>query len=273
MKRVLSIQDLSCLGQCSLGVALPVLSACGAECAVLPTALLSTHTGSEFTPPVIRSLADTLPGVTGHWREMGITFDAVEIGYLGTQGLIQAVAEALPGLCRADTLVVLDPVMADHGKFYAGFDEAYARSMEALIRRCDLLLPNLTEACLLLGRAPEPPDCPVETCLELCKDLTGLGAKTVVLTGLSLRPHQVTNLVYTADGRHALLNHIRLKGSYHGTGDLFASACLGSILRGDTVTEAVRRAGRFVSAAIANTPQEKRYGTCFEQCLHHLCSE
>ena len=273
MKRVLSIQDLSCLGQCSLGVALPVLSACGAECAVLPTALLSTHTGAEFTPPYIRSLADTLSPIAGHWREMGITFDAVEIGYLGSADLIRTVADLLPDLCREDTVVMLDPVMADHGKFYSGFDEDYARAMGTLCRRCDLLVPNLTEACLLLGKKPEPPECPVETCLELCAGLSELGAKTVVLTGLALRPHQVTNLVYTADGRHALLNHVRLPGSYHGTGDLFASACLGSMLRGESVTEAVRRAGRFVSAAIAHTPKEKRYGTCFEQCLHHLCSE
>lgn len=270
MSRVLSIQDLSCLGQCSLTAALPVLSACGVECAVLPTALLSTHTGSEFTSPVIRPLSDSMDAVAGHWRKMGITFDAIEIGYLGSKALIDAAGEAVTNLRRADSLVLLDPVMGDHGRFYSGFDQDYARAMRNLCAGCDLLVPNLTEACLLLDRSPAPQDWDETACLELCAALTELGAGTVVLTGVALRPHQLTNLVYTRDGRHALLNHVRLPGHYHGTGDLFASALLGRLLRGDTVFEAVRRAGRFVSAAIANTPADKLYGTCFEQCLHLL---
>ena len=267
--RALTVQDISCLGQCSMAAALPVISACGVECALLPTALLSTHTGAEFTPPYIASLAGALPSVLAHWKGMGITFDGVGIGYLGSRTLVEQVCEGLDALCGEDTLVLLDPVMGDEGRFYQGFDADYAAAMRALCGRCRILLPNLTEACLLLD-APMEAGRDLSGCLELAAGLNALGAETVALTGLELRPHQITNLVRMSDGQYALLNHVRLPGSYHGTGDLFAAAVLGRTLRGDEVPEAVRRAGRFVSAAIARTPKEKRYGTCFEECLHLL---
>jgi pyridoxine kinase len=268
-KRAVSIQDITCLGQCSLTAALPVLSACGVECAVLPTALLSTHTGSEFTPPHIRDLSPELDPIRRHWKEQGISFDAIEIGYLGSEAQISLVSEFLEDFHTKDCVAFLDPVMADHGTFYAGFDPNYARRMAGLCGKCDVILPNLTEACFLLGGAvPERYD--AAYCLSLAQRLAQLGANTVIITGLALRDHQLSNLVYTAEGCHALINHVRLPGSYHGTGDLFASACLGRMLRGDSISEAVRRAGNFVSAAIANTPESKPYGTCFESCLHLL---
>lgn len=266
MPRVLSMQDLSCLGQCSLSAALPVLSACGCECAVLPTALLSTHTGPEFTPPHMVSLADHVTPIVDHWAGMGITFDGIQIGYLGRAELIPKALDAIRRLRREGTVVLADPVMGDHGVFYRGFDADYARAMRALCAEATLLAPNLTEAALLLGETP-PAAAELSQCLDYARGLLALGASTVVLTGLELRPHQITNLVCCADGQTAQLNQIRLKGSYHGTGDLFSAALLGRLLAGDVLTEAVRRAGRFVSAAIARTPEGKRYGVCFEEGL------
>ena len=267
-KRVLSVQDLSCLGQCSMAAALPVLSACGVECAVLPTALLSTHTGAEFTPPHIRSLRPETAPILNHWKEMGLTFDGVEIGYLGDAALISTLSQELDGVTTPDTLIALDPVMGDNGRFYSGFDRSYAAAMRSLCTKSSLLLPNLTEACLLLER-PMAETYSERDCVELAQSLLGLGPETVVLTGLALFPGQLTNLVCTSAG-YVLCNHPRMPGQYHGTGDLFAAACVGRMVQGDGVSEAVRRAGEFVCAAIAATPPDKGYGTCFEGCLHLL---
>ena len=242
-KRVVSIQDISCLGQCSLTAALPVLTACGVECAVLPTALLSTHTGPEFTRPFVRSLAEDLPAIARHWAENGITFDAIEIGYLGSRQQIDLVSRFLDPFRSPETLVLLDPVMADNGRFYAGFDRDYARSMAALCAKCDMILPNLTEACFLLGEEPVAEGYDEAFCLTLAERLIGLGAKTVLLTGLELEPCTVSNL---------------------------ASALLGRLLGGDPLPAAAGRACQFVGASIANTAPEHRYGVSFENCLNLL---
>ena len=268
-KRVVSIQDISCLGQCSLTAALPVLTACGVECAVLPTALLSTHTGPEFTRPFVRSLTEDLPAIARHWAENGITFDAIAIGYLGSRQQIDLVSRFIDQFRTPETLVLLDPVMADNGLFYSGFDMDYARSMAALCAKCDMILPTLTEACLLLGAEPVTEGYDETFCLTLAERLIGLGAKTVLLTGLELEPCTVSNLIYDRDSA-ALVSAPRLPGRFHGTGDLFASALLGRLLGGDPLPAAAGRACQFVGASIANTAPDHRYGVSFENCLNLL---
>lgn len=270
-KRVVSIQDISCLGQCSLTAALPVLSACGVECAVLPTAVLSTHTGPEFTPPHLRDLTGDIPRISAHWRRQGISFDAVEIGYLGSLQQISYVSEVLDAFHGPDTLVLLDPVMGDNGRFYSGFDRSFARRMAALCGKSDLILPNLTEALFLLEEDPSSAPGDEEGCLDIARRLTGLGVDTVLLTGLDCLPGQVSNLIYRrSTGEHTLVSCPRLPGSFHGTGDLFASACLGRLMRGDTLPQAAVRASAFVSAAIAHTEPAHTYGVRFEPCLGQL---
>lgn len=270
-KRVVSIQDISCVGQCSLTAALPVLAACGVECAVLPTALLSTHTGPEFTVPTKLDLTEALPRIHQHWKENRIPFDAIEIGYLGSERQIGFVSDFLSDFHGPDTIVFLDPVMGDHGRFYSGFDREYARSMAALCGKADIILPNLTEACFLLDREPVVGCYDVTSCLDLARRLTGLGAPAVILTGLELADGQISNLIYRREtDALTLISTPKLPGQHHGTGDLFASACLGRLMCGDALPAAAERASAFVSAAIANTEPEHKYGVRYEACLRLL---
>ncbi|MGM9538254.1 MAG: pyridoxamine kinase [Candidatus Onthomonas sp.] len=266
--RVLSVQDLSCIGQCSLTAALPVLSACGAECCVLPTAVLSTHTGPEFARPHIRDLTGDLEPVWRSWRAQGISFDGIGVGYLASRAQLELAAELIEGLRGPETLVLLDPVMGDNGHFYSGFGPDFARGMGELCAKSDVILPNLTEARFLLGDREVPETYDAAFCRETALALADLGAKWVVLTGLDCIPGQVANLICRCDtGETRLLSQPRLPGSHHGTGDLFAAACLGLLLRGEPLEAAAERAGAFVAAAIRNTEPEHNYGVRFEGCL------
>ena len=271
-KRVLTIQDISCLGQCSMTVALPVLSACGVECAVLPTAILSTHTGPEFQRPTFRDLTEDIPLISRSWAEQGIGFDAVSVGYLGSKRQIDHVSDLLDTLGGEGTLVLLDPVMADNGKYYSGFDESYAQAMRGLCAKCDILLPNLTESCFLLGQ-PVPEVWEEASCRDLAWQLLELGPKTVVITGLDCREGMTGNLICDADGSQSILWRKRLPGRYHGTGDLFAAALLGRLMRGATLEQAADMAGAVVSRAILATEPEHSYGVRFERALGMLTEE
>ena len=151
-KRVLTIQDISCVGQCSMTVALPILSACGHETAILPSAVLSTHTAG-FTGYTVRDLAADMPGINAHWQQAGITFDAVYTGYLGSAEQVDYVLDIIRGCLKKDGLTFIDPAMADYGKLYPGFDDNYVQAMKKLSQKADYILPNITEACLLTGIA------------------------------------------------------------------------------------------------------------------------
>ena len=192
-KRILTIQDISCVGQCSLTVALPIISACGIETCVLPSAVLSTHTAG-FTGYTFRDLTDDMPAIRDHWVREGITFDAIYTGYLGSTRQIDMVAHIFDTLCPEGKKIV-DPAMADHGKCYSGFDEKYVRAMERLCRKADMILPNITEACFLTGQEyrSEYDAAYIE---ELLQKLSGLGAKTVVLTGVSYEAGKIGVIVY-----------------------------------------------------------------------------
>ncbi len=267
-KRVLSFQDLSCVGQCSLTAVLPVLSACGVECCVLPTAILSTHTGPEFDPPVVHPLTDVLPAVWESWMGQGISFDALALGYLGA-GAIDFAARVVDDL-HDSAFILIDPAMGDNGRFYTSFGPDYAARMAALCSRADILLPNLTEGCLLLGE-PTPEEYDEDFCLRLARRLGELGPKTVVLTGLDCVPGQATNLIYRAESGNAVFqSQHRLPGRFHGTGDLFAAALLGRLMRGDALEQASETASAFVAAAIRCTGPEHSYGVRFEGCLGML---
>lgn len=269
--RVLSVQDLSCIGQCSLTAALPVLSACGAECCVLPTAVLSTHTGPEFTRPHVRDLTDDLEPVWRSWQAQGIAFDGIGVGYLASLAQLELVSGLIEGLRGPETLVLLDPVMGDNGRFYSGFGPDFARGMRGLCAQSDVILPNLTEARFLLGDWEIPETYDEAFCRETALALADLGAGWVVLTGLDCIPGQVSSLICRCDtGETRLLSQPRLPGRHHGTGDLFAAACLGLLLRGEPLETAAEQAGAFVAAAIRNTEPAHNYGVRFEGCLGML---
>lgn len=270
--RVLTVQDLSCLGQCSLGAAIPVLAACGAECCPLPTAVLSNHTGPEFARPYVRDLSQAIPPLWQSWKAQGISFDGIGIGYLASQEQIQMVSQLIDGLKGPDTLVLLDPVMGDNGRFYTGFGPEFAQELRRLCGKSDVILPNLTEARFLLGDFAPPEQYDQDFCRNTAQALADSGAKWVILTGLDCLPGQVSCLICRCEtGATQFIHQPRLSGRYHGTGDLFAAACLGLLLQGKTLPDAVRQAGHFVSSAIEHTEPEHTYGVRFEGCLKLLC--
>ncbi len=263
-KRILTVQDISCLGQCSLTVALPILAACQVEACPLPTALLSSHTGG-FHQPHIRDLTDELPLIARRWKAEGMNFDAISTGYLGSIRQIELVEGIIDELLAPGGKVVVDPAMADHGKLYKGFDDAFVTAMGSLCRRADVLIPNMTESCMLTGL-------PVTAEPEAAAAaLHGMGIPNVIITGVSEDP-QTTGILISGAGERHWYSHRRIGGSYHGTGDMFAAAFLGAWMQEKSLVEAGNVAADFTVQCIANTAANPAhwYGVKFETALPYL---
>lgn len=272
MKRIASIQDISCLGRCSLTVALPVISAMGVECAIVPTAVLSAHTA--FPGFVSRDLTDQLPAIAAHWRQQNVHFDALYTGYIASVPQVQQVLDFFDAVKSPDTLLIVDPAMADHGKLYAGFCDDFPAAMARVVARADMALPNITEACLLTG-TPYREHVDEGFARTLLQRVAALGVKQVVLTGVSFAPDRLgamgydsrTGTYFTAQGR-------RVPASFHGTGDIFAATVTGGLMRGMTLEQSSALAVEFVLACIdatARDPHADWYGVEFEKALPLLC--
>lgn len=267
MKRLLSIQDLSCVGQCSTTVALPLVSACGVECAVLPPALLSNHTG--FGSWSFSDLTCELAKVEAKWVEQSIRFDAFYTGYVCASH-IEPILSIVRSCGAAGALRFVDPAMADNGRLYAGFATDFPSRMARLCAGADYLLPNLTEAALLTGREPKMRLTRAET-EELVAALHRLGAKHVVLTGVGFGDDELGTAV--SDGSSIAYDfNARLSRSSHGTGDVFASVFVGAVLRGLDAVEAAALAADIVCEAIRATPPDHWYGVSFERAIPTLVS-
>ncbi len=271
-KRILTIQDISCFGQCSLTVALPILSACGVETVILPSAVLSTHTGG-FTGFTIRDLTDDIPKIAGHWKKEGIDFDAIYTGYLGSERQIDMVTDIFNTLSRKNCVKIVDPAMADNGKLYYGFDEKYATAMTRLCRNADIVLPNITEACLMTGlEYKEKYDESYVT--EVLAALQNEGMDNVILTGISYND-ETTGVIVKTGTAVEYYTHRRLPVGSHGTGDVFASAFSGALLRGKSEFDAARVAANYTLRCIENTVGDEthRYGVKFETAIPYLLEE
>lgn len=268
-KRILTIQDISCVGQCSLTVALPVISACGVECAVLPSAVLSTHTAG-FSGYTFRDLTDDMPVIKAHWEKENIKFDAIYTGYLGSTKQIEYVADIFASVGNEDCINIVDPAMADNGKLYPGFDLDFVEAMKELCAKADYLVPNITEAAFLCGieYKAEYDRAYIDTLL--CK-MTELGAKNIILTGISYEADKTGVVVYEK-GEYSYYEHEFLPNSCHGTGDIYASAFVGALMRGKSAYEAAKIAADYVVCCIKATAEEENhwYGAKFEPVLGEL---
>ena len=265
-KRILTIQDISCIGQCSMTVALPILSACGQETCILPSAVLSTHTGG-FGKPVVRDLTEALPEMAEHWLREGISFDAIYTGYLGSVEAIEYAGRIIDAMLTPGGKVIVDPAMADHGKLYSGFDEAYAKAMAELCERSDVMLPNITEAAMMTG-LPFLESYDEDYILKL---LEKLGGNDVVLTGVGFEPEMTGFAMRTGNGIE-YYHHPKVGRSYHGTGDIFASCFTGAWVRGKSMKRAAQIAADFTCRCIQNTFEDPAhwYGVKFETALPEL---
>ena len=268
-KRVLTIQDISCVGQCSLTVALPVISACGVETCVLPSAVLSTHTGG-FTDPHFRDLTEDMGKICDHWVREGLRFDAICSGYLGSVRQIDSVKTIMDAVAAADCVRVVDPAMADHGKLYRGFDMDFVEHMKSLAESADYLIPNITEAAMLSGM--EYRDTYDEAYIrELTEKLLQLGCRNLIVTGVAYEEGK-TGVLVVENGVSFHYVHEKVCGNCHGTGDIFASAFIGALMRGKTAFQAAKIAADYVTECIRCTAQQEnhRYGAAFEPVLGKL---
>ena len=268
-KRILTIQDISCVGQCSLTVALPILSSCGVETAILPSAVLSTHTGG-FTGFTVRDLTDDMPGIAAHWKKEGIKFDAFYTGYLGSAKQIDYVKDIFETMGKDGAVRVVDPAMADNGKLYGAFDMAYVEAMKPLCASADILVPNITEACFLSGvEYREKYD--EAYIAELLEKTAALGASTVVLTGVGYEEGKTGVVVYE-NGKTSYYEHKRIAKGSHGTGDIYASAFVGALMNGKSIFESAKIAADYTLKCIENTQgdDEHWYGVKFETAIPDL---
>lgn len=268
-KKVLTIQDISCVGQCSLTVALPILSACGLETCVLPSAVLSTHTAG-FSGYTFRDLTEDMPAICDHWVKEGIRFSGIYTGYLGSTKQIAYVADIFQATAGEGCVKVVDPAMADNGKLYPGFDAAFVEAMKGLCGKADYIVPNITESCFLTGMEyrTEYDKAYIES---LVQGLQALGCQNIILTGVSYRPGK-TGIVVVENGVQSYYEHELLPNSCHGTGDIYASAFVGALLRGKTALCAAQIAADYTMACIKATAEEENhwYGAKFEPVLMQL---
>lgn len=271
-KRILTIQDISCVGQCSITVALPILSACGIETCILPTAVLSTHTGG-FKGFTFRDLCDDIPKITEHWKNENIMFDAVYTGYLGNSKHVDYVKDICDNLLVKGGKVIVDPAMADNGKLYTGFDDDYVESMKILCNNADIILPNLTEACFLADM-PYPEVLTREFADELVVVLSERYNTEVVLTGVSFSNDE-TGVLTHSNGIKSYYKHKKIHENFHGTGDVYSSVFVSAYLQEKKLDEAVKTAADFTVKCIENTMPDAshRYGVKFEPELKHLSNK
>lgn len=275
MKKIAAIHDISCFGRCALTVIIPLLSAMGEQVVPIPTALLSTHTGG-FDQPYFRDLSDDMERIVAHFGELGVKFDAIYSGFLGSARQI-AIVEDIIDRFGGDCPVLVDPVMGDDGKLYSTYTDELVRGMAQLCRRADIITPNLTEAHFLTGMdIPEViPDARAATELALalcCRMKHELGVNKIVITGIHFGD-RVGNAVMV-DGEVRLTSMPRLERSFPGTGEVFTSTLLGEIVRGKSLYDAAEAAQAFTYKVIEHSqssPEPTRNGVLLEECLSHLC--
>ena len=272
MKRILTIQDISCVGKCSLTVALPVISACGVEAAVLPTAVLATHTA--FPSWTFKDLTDEIQPIADKWKELNIGFDGLYTGYLGSFLQLELVGKIFDDFKTKDNFILVDPVMADNGKLYKGFDEKFALSMAKLCKKADIIVPNMTEASFMLGIPYVEKGYSEDYVKDVLNKLCGLGAKIAVLTGVSLKEGQLGVYAFNSDTKEYFSYYREhLPVSFHGTGDVFASTLCGALSRGKSVNESLKIAVDYTVECIKVTIENKDhnfYGVDFETAIPYL---
>ena len=284
MKRVLTVQDISCVGKCSLTAAIPVISAMGIEVCPLPTAILSNHTA--FSSFSFLDLTDKIPEILNEWKKQGFHFDAIYTGYLGSIKQIDLVHKILDEFAQNDTLVVIDPCMADNGKLYTGFSQDFVQQMAKLCGRGNVILPNMTEACFLVNQDYDIFTHTNERITKLMAKLLSLGAQQVILKGVEFSKEKIgvaycsqklfNNNFSTNENNMEDMKiyfHHRYDENFHGTGDVFASAVTGALVLKKDIKDAVKIACDFVQESIECTllnPNYNWYGVDFESALRNL---
>ncbi len=270
-KRILSIQDISCVGQCSLTVALPIISAAGIETSILPSAVLSTHTAAPFGKFTFRDLTEDLPLINKHWIEKDIKFDAIYTGYIGNKAQVEYILNIVSTTLKEGAPLIVDPAMGDNGKLYVGFDKDFVKHMAKLCAKADVMLPNLTEAAYLLDEECKLASYDKTYIESIVRKLAKLGAKIVILTGVSFSDKELGVCIYDSiKDETAYYLHDKIGHSFHGTGDVFSSSFVGAYLNGKSCLDSAKIAANFTKQSIALTIDNKDehwYGVNFEKVI------
>ena len=269
--KILTIQDISCYGQCSITVALPIVSAFGIETAILPSAVLSTHTAG-FTDFTVRDLTEDLPEIRKHWEKEEIYFDAIYTGFIASIEQLDYIKDIIDSRLKPGGIVFVDPAMADHGEFYNGFDQEFADKMGELCKLGDYILPNTTEACYILHK-PWKEEFTREEMLKMADELSQFTKRHVILKGDTNEDDKLGMVVLDKkESSCEIVYNDKIDYISHGTGDVFASAFVGSIMRGKSPAQAAQIAGEFTKKAIEKTvgDENHKYGVKFEQVILDL---
>ena len=268
-KTVLCIHDLPGFGRAALSVIVPVLSALGVQAVALPTAVLSAHTGGLGTPARM-SNPGYGPAALAHYQRLGLRFDCIYSGYLADANQAKLVEQAME--LWPDALTVVDPVLGDHGRMYAGLSEEMAPAMRVLCARAKVILPNPTEAALLLGEAPAPAVTLEAACQQAAR-LTQL-CPQVVVTGVPAG-RSVACVGAARGGGGFVARTPRIPRMFHGTGDIFGAVVCGRLLQGNVPEAAVQAAAAFVAECLRATPEgaDERLGVWLEAALPELMGQ
>ncbi len=271
MKRILTVQDISCFGKCSITIALPLLSAMGIETTILPTAVLSTHT--MFKGFTFKDLSDQLRPIADHWKKEGISFDAIYTGYLGTEEEIDTVTDIVNSFRGDETMVIIDPVMGDNGKLYSAITESYSKKNASLCALADVCVPNITEAACFTGM-PYRTEYDESYIREMLLKLSEMGTAVPVITGVSLSEGKIGAMGYdTAAKEFFSYQNERVPASFHGTGDVFSSVLAGAFVLGMSRAETIKTASDFTALTIQETiktGEDPKYGVSFEKAIPAL---
>lgn len=271
MKKVVTIQDISCFGKCSLTVALPIISAMGIETAVIPTAVLSTHTGG-FEGYTFHDLSEDISDISAHWKSLGLKFDAIYTGYLGSASQVKIMSDFFDNFGSDDNFIVVDPVLGDHGRLYAGFTDEFVVQMRHLCSKADYIMPNMTEASFLLGIPYHDAD-NEKYVKDVLKKLSELGCRVPVLTGVRFGESEGAAAYDRNTGEYFFSFGKHVERQLHGTGDIFASVFTGAVTLGKSVQQALDISVKYIADCIEVTmpcADEVWYGSCFELCLDKL---
>ncbi len=267
-KRIAAIHDISGIGKCSLTAAIPVISASGIETAVMPTAVLSTHTGN-ITGFTYRDLTEDMVSFYNHWKTLGVEFDGIYSGFLGSAKQVDIVCDFIDKFRKPETVILVDPAMADSGLMYTTFNKEFAKEMKKLCKKADIIVPNITEAVFLLGEEYSEPPYSVEYINDLLIKLSQLGPSMVVLTGVHTDENKISCFAFDKSRKEFFrCDSERYSGTYYGTGDIFASALLGAYMNGKDIFESTEIALEFTCGAVKRTFEagtDTRLGVNFEQ--------
>lgn len=272
--KVLVIQDISASCQISMNVAVPILSSLNNSTHMLPTALLSTHTGAGFEDYTYLDLTSEMSKILDHWKQLGLSFDGVLVGYLGSHKQIEIVKRIIKEFATPEAVIVLDPVMGDHGELYDGFDEEYVQEMRELCQLSTVIIPNLTEAAYLTKIPYQKGPHTSEDVERLMKKMVQLNKKQVVLTGVMLSENEIGAASMTQKDQQVSYAFSPVyPGRFEGTGDVFSSVIAGFLFQQISLNLAMTSAVEYVEKVIKRTVENRpslRFGVQFETDLLFL---